>query len=850
MSLDRQRVNICALYRAPYSQKNKITNSKFLNDLPNYLDMCNALPGAILVLGDFNIHADNSDDASTRKLNDIVGMFGFEQSVNEATHEEGHTVDLVLSRNSDLVLSKTSVDKNLKSDHFAIKCKLNVKKLPPPKTTYSFRKIKNIDPTSFKSDLLDTLPSISSVRSYNECMQSLLDKHAPIKTLTKRQKTSTPWFSSIAEKFLPLRRERRKAERKFKKSGFLPVFGQIYHKISQQLIDLVDNAKTAYFSAKIKASRTCKELYSHFDLFTGKKTRTPLPKSFQPKVLPNLFSDFFSKKISNIRTLFPSPDITIEQDTDVYTGHTTLHSFDPVSEDTIKEILKSCQPKSCELDPMPTSLLFQNMDALLPTLTNLINISLSTGKVPDELKTALVRPLLKKPNLDCENLTNFRPISNLPFLSKLLEKVVLRQLLSHLENNQLCNVFQSAYRAGHSTETALLRVVNDLLQSMDQNKISILLLLDLSAAFDTVDHKILLHRLQYSFGIESTVLNWFNSYLIDRKQFVSINNLSSSPTVLKHGVPQGSVLGPVLFVLYTTPLSQLIRNQSVNHQLFADDTQLHKSSSPNSLPTISNQLRSCISEIKDWMTDNQLKLNDDKTEALLFSPLKKAQSSTFPTSISVGDHDVSFSDSARNLGFFLDSDLSMKAHVKHVCKIAHLELRRINSIRRYLTQEATKTLVTSCILSRLDYCNSLLMGTDKAVILPLQRVQNFAARLIFGASRRQPTTPLLKSLHWLPVSERIKFKVCCICFNSVTNTAPEYLSDILPLYSNLQKLRSASDSRKLQEIDYNRKSHGYRSMQVYGPRCFNSLPFNIRHADNIHSFKSQLKTHLFGQYFP
>ena len=191
----------------------------------------------------------------------------------------------------------------------------------------------------------------------------------------------------------------------------------------------------------------------------------------------------------------------------------------------------------------------------------------------------------------------------------------------------------------------------------------------------------------------------------------------------------------------------------------------------------------------------------------------------------------------------------MTKHIQHVCQVANFELRRISSIRRYLTVEATKTLVTSCVLSRLDYCNSLLMGSDKCVIQPLQQVQNYAARLIYGASRRQPTTPLLRSLHWLPIAERIQFKVCCICFNSITGSAPPYLSELLPKYTNLPKLRSFSDKRKLKENDYHRKSHGYRSLQVFGPKCFNNLPIAIRQSDSIHSFKAQLKTHLFQSHY-
>ena len=190
---------------------------------------------------------------------------------------------------------------------------------------------------------------------------------------------------------------------------------------------------------------------------------------------------------------------------------------------------------------------------------NIINTSLTTGIVPHDLKTAVVKPLLKKPSLDKNLLRNYRPISNLPFLSKILEKVVLHKLLSNLQENNFSNPFQSAYRAGHSTETVLLCIVNDILSALDNDNISVLLLLDLSAAFDTIDHQILLSRLNSVFGIQSTALQWFHSYLSDRYQSTSVNNSSSSPSQLMCGVPQGSVLGPILFVLYTTPLSDIAK---------------------------------------------------------------------------------------------------------------------------------------------------------------------------------------------------------------------------------------------------------------------------------------------------
>ena len=197
-----------------------------------------------------------------------------------------------------------------------------------------------------------------------------------------------------------------------------------------------------------------------------------------------------------------------------------------------------------------------------------------------------------------------------------------------------------------------------------------------------------------------------------------------------YGVPQGSVLGPILFVLYTTPLSDIIAYHSVNHQLFSDDTQLQKSTPLSEVTNLTKELNACTDDIKTWMTEIQLKLNDDKTEVLLFPFSSSLKPSTvpLPDSIALGS-DIPFSDSARKIGIILDSKLSTKKHVIKISQTAYFELKRISSIRGFLTKDATKTLVTSYIPSRLDYCNCLLMGTPNSVIQPLQKIQNFAARL-------------------------------------------------------------------------------------------------------------------------
>ena len=238
--------------------------------------------------------------------------------------------------------------------------------------------------------------------------------------------------------------------------------------------------------------------------------------------------------------------------------------------------------KSCSLDPIPTNLTKQYLNDIIPLITRIINTSLTSGTVPSQFKQAIVTPILKKKNLDNNHLKNYRPISNLPFLSKVLERVVLNQLQNHLHSNNLVETHQAAYRKNHSTETALLYTTNNLLLQNDSHNISAVGLLDLSAAFDTLDHKILLERLHKTFGLQDTVLGWFESYLLNRRQSVVADGAKSNPTLLSFGVPQGSVLGPILFTLYTQPLSTVIQRNNCSYQKYADDTEITSSGHPSS----------------------------------------------------------------------------------------------------------------------------------------------------------------------------------------------------------------------------------------------------------------------------
>ncbi|KAK3506532.1 hypothetical protein QTP70_006560 [Hemibagrus guttatus] len=356
---------------------------------------------------------------------------------------------------------------------------------------------------------------------------------------------------------------------------------------------------------------------------------------------------------------------------------------------------------------------------LLPFISTVINGSLTSGHVPTVFKKARVIPTLKKPALDPSDISNYRPVSLLSFLSKTLARIVCNQLSDYLLQNNLHEPNQSGFKAAHSTETALLAVNEKLHAARSAKLSSVLILLDLSAAFDTVNHKTLLSTLR-SLGICGTAWEWFASYLDGRSYQVTWKGLTSAPRRLSTGVPQGSVLGPLLFSLYTHSRGKVISLYGFSYHCYADDTQLIFSFPPSDT-TVSARISACLVNISSWMTAHQLKLNPSKTELL---DIPGDPTPAQDLAISLNNSMISPSATARNLGVTMDNQLSFSSHVTNVTCSCRFLLYNIRRIRPFLFTQATQVLVQSLVISRLDYCNSLLAGLPQNAILPLQMIQN------------------------------------------------------------------------------------------------------------------------------
>ena len=497
------------------------------------------------------------------------------------------------------------------------------------------------------------------------------------------------------------------------------------------------------------------------------------------------------------------------------------------------------------MDDVPPSLIEPIINSSFFFILNVVNQSLRNGIFPENLKTSHITPIYKKGSFDKNVLAHFRPINDIPYMSKIIEKCALLQLQEHLNSANLLIPNQSAYKSNHSCETVLIKVQEDVHTDLNNNNSVILGLLDFSSAFDTINHNLLLSKLQNHYGIHGTALKWFSSYFENRSYHVKIEDSLSNGTSMICGVPQGSILGPVIFNLYLQPISSIINSYELNYHIFADDIQIYTPYS--GLQYQLSKFKSCILDIATWSQKNYLKLNNKKTK---FLNIRLKNNNSVINTFEIFNETFTLEPNVKSLGFVIDHNLSCKQQIKKVCNYGYFILSNLWRISAKLKSISIKTqLVHSCIFSHIDYCNTLYFNLPKRDTQRLQVLMNSAVRFIHNIRNiRTHITPFFKKSHILPVSLRIKFKIALLIFKCHNNIAPLYLQSCISKKISLQSLRVYHDTTLLHEPTLEKLSQKNRKFSVFGPKIWNELPRSLRELSSLSQFKSRLKAYLFTQF--
>ena len=864
-------IRLVNVYRPPYTKKARFTESMFLEEFEEYLgDLLNK-PGMPVIAGDFNIHVERPHDLYPKKFLHLLDQYDLVQCVPlMPTHDQGGTLDLVIT--SEQLNTKFGpiniIDSGIRSDHFLVKFDIEVEltssDLGVGTKTLSYRDYTNIVLDDFKKDIQESSVGDQDMWSsedldeavdlYNSVLTDLMDKHCPLIEKTVKE-NYRPWMD---EELRILRRKRRAAERAWRQGkGEKIAYVELRNKFT-----ICENMKRCKYNRKaLNASAgDTKALYKKLNRLLG-NTSQEIPNHTDPSSLAEGFKNFFAEKVDNIRKDIVKESESVAEwkaDTNEMEVNCRLDHFSPTTLEEIQKLISNMSNKFCGLDPMPTFLLKRCVEELSPVLLHIVNLSVNKAEFPACMKKAVIKPTLKEASADPDCLKNYRPVSNLPATSKLLERVILNQLNQYLAANELHCPVQSGYRPHHSCETLLVRMMDDIFKEIQSDNIVILVLLDLSAAFDTIDHDILLDKLLNDFGICENALGWFRSYLKNRSFCVKIDKALSDFLCLLFGVPQGSLLGPILFILYIKFLQKIASKYGLSVQFYADDSQLYISfhpTTPSELNDVTERVNKCLAEIKSWMVQNFMKLNESKTQLLIIGKPLVLQKFNLNMEIQLGGIEIKPTeckgDKWKSLGVKLDETLNMERQINSVRQKCCWTLTNIRTIGRYLDESIKLMLVKQLIISKLDYCNSLYMNLPKKRLRKLKSILNGCVRLIYNVQdRSEDLLPYYKKAHILPIDERIFFKVCLLCYKVVYGMSPDYLLEIVDIdrsETNNTRARPAEDNLLMRLPKMSRLKSSNRRFSNYAPDSWNSLPLRLRAIKDVSIFKKMLKNYLFDR---
>lgn len=517
----------------------------------------------------------------------------------------------------------------------------------------------------------------------------------------------------------------------------------------------------------------------------------------------------------------------------------SVFSFSLVDTSTVEKMLKTFKPKTSKgMDGIPMKVLKYISELIVHPITLLINQSLMTNTFPTNLKIAKIMPLLKKPNVFTPD--NFRPISLLPCISKIIEKCVFQQIFNYFEQNKLLYGSQYGYRKNHSTESACLELVDKLYKQLDDNQSPFCVFIDLSKAFDTINHKILLAKLRY-YGLDPNAISWFDSYLSNRKQFVEVDGYRSETKYIRTGVPQGSTLGPLLFIIYMNDINEA--SDVLRSILFADDTSLNSTLSifPSADPReMSSKINIELMKVIDWLRANKLSLNAKKTKFMQFRFSQKNPNSLPKIKLKMGGTVIEKVETFNFLGLTISETLSWNDHIDKIrTKISKIT-GVMNRIKHQVSSKILLTIYNSLILSHLHY-GILCWGFSGHKLFKSQKK---AIRVVCKEKYNAHTDNLFKKLKLLKIEDIFKQQCLKFYYKLRQNKLPHYFSTNFRFIQNADVHDRPLRNRNQFRMNRVNRLATRKTVRHFIPSLLNTTPDEILNSIgtiSIHSFKRRIK---------
>ena len=552
-----------------------------------------------------------------------------------------------------------------------------------------------------------------------------------------------------------------------------------------------------------------------------------------PLELSSTFNDHFSsiglKLINAIQQNGDTPSYL-----DYVMG--TEHRFELKTTDcsTVFSLLsKLCKSKATGLDKISARLLRECADLVASSLCAIFNRSIVSGVFPTEWKSTKVIPLFKQG--ERSDLNNYRPISIIPVVAKVFERIVYNQFYEYLTVNNLISCNQSGFRSLHSTATALLEATDNWAFNIDKGNVNAVIFLDLKKAFDTVDHSILLSKLK-AYGVGSNSFNWFKSYLDNRMQKCFVNGSLSDSQPLICGIPQGTILGPLLFLLYINDLPNCLAN--AHPRMYADDT--HLTFASNDVAHLEENMNDDLDKITEWLTANNLTLNSSKTEFMLIGSRQRLNTFNRLPSFTIDGNSIKQVESTKSL----DENLTWNTHIRHISKKIASCIGTLKRSRSFVPFETLLCIYNTLVQPHFDYCSVVWGNCNKSLSIKLQKLQNRAARILTSSSYDANADDLFVKLGWQKLNLQRDLKTATMVYKSLNGLAPDYLKSMFTNRSAISTYSLRNCEGKL-AVPLPRTNFLKNSFSYNGALLWNSLPINLRQAQSLASFKTGCRGFLF-----